>query len=229
MGKHSAFIGLLAASSEGHTAAVELLLNCGAEVNPEPRRHIHRVSAYYIYSSPLVMASYNGHTETAKLLLIRGANSLDEALCAATKEGHLEIAELLLQYGASPNCFLKASFFPEYHSHLLIYKTPVLMIAVSKGHLGLSSLLLECGANVNNPIPDPRNKKKKHFESIYRHMGTIYPQSTPRVVGRLDMIKLLLLHDADIRKTELNFTDTDITPFNIAFTDILNAMEIWRT
>ncbi len=160
-------------------------------------------------------------------MLSRGSERLDDALCAATKKGHLEIAEVLLQYGASPNYFFQASFWPDLDSPRLTCKTSVLIIAVHKGHLELSSLLLKWGANVNNPIPDPNNLIKEHVDSIYSHMRITYPQSTSSVDGRLKIIKLLLSHSVDVRKTELDSTYIEITPFNIAFNYFIDDMGMW--
>ncbi|EOD20203.1 hypothetical protein EMIHUDRAFT_369223, partial [Emiliania huxleyi CCMP1516] len=58
-------------------------------------------------ATPLIMACFNGHVESARLLLEAGA-AIDQAdeqgatpLFAACQDGHLEVAKLLSSYGAS--------------------------------------------------------------------------------------------------------------------------------
>ena len=92
--------------------------------------------------SPLMIASSNGDTEMAKILLDHGANVKlrasygTSALIAAARNGHTETAKLLLEYGANVNTLDNDGTSP-------------LLTAVRKGHSETAKLLLEYGANVN--------------------------------------------------------------------------------
>ena len=87
------------ASTSGHTAIVELLIQYGADVN----------SQNYNQETPLYLASRHGQLETTHLLLASGSevSSRDSknftALHRAALSGHLDVVTLLLESGADIN------------------------------------------------------------------------------------------------------------------------------
>jgi hypothetical protein len=131
---------------------VKLLLDHGANVNPQDRR----------YNNPLYAASEKGHNWVVKLLLDKGANVNPEGggynspLSAASTSGHEHIVKLLLDHGANVN--------PQGG----VYNTP-LYAASEKGHKQVVKLLLARGANTQDvpwlsqlAIPDrPRQQSRK--------------------------------------------------------------------
>ena len=76
-----------AASREGHTAVVALLLDRGADV-------------HYENDGALYTAACHGHLETVTLLLQRGASAENYFLTAAVERGHHAVADLLRAHGA---------------------------------------------------------------------------------------------------------------------------------
>jgi ankyrin repeat protein len=123
----------------------------------------------------LMYAAQNGHLETAKLLIDKGAdvNAKDygmTALMYAAQNGHLEIANLLIDEGADVNAQerdegMTALMCAAQNGHLktaklLIYKgadvnaqdddgMTALMYAAQNGHLEIAKLLIDKGADVN--------------------------------------------------------------------------------
>lgn len=87
------------AASEGNTAAVELLIEFGADVKTKSKSGF----------TPLLFAVRNGHKETVEALLARGANANDtapdgtSALNVAVVNACFEVAAVLLNHGADPN------------------------------------------------------------------------------------------------------------------------------
>ena len=89
---------------------VELLLQNGAEVDC--------LNLQCLEFSPLYGACIKGHFETAKLLIMHGANVNFQdkkhsfALHMATQEGHYEIVQLLLKNGAIVDCLREDGLTP---------------------------------------------------------------------------------------------------------------------
>ncbi|KAI1030137.1 hypothetical protein LB504_010411 [Fusarium proliferatum] len=95
------------------------------------------VTAY----SPLMLASKNGHTDIARLLVNNNANihlryKRQSAIWLASSNGHAEIVELLLDAGADPD------------THGGFQGVPILSLAIEKGHEEVMKLLLKREANV---------------------------------------------------------------------------------
>lgn len=92
---------LMVATSGGHVAAIELLLECDAEVNLRDRNG----------DTALKRAAENGHYAAAELLISRKAN-LDlpdveggTPLMFACQSGHIRLVSLLLESGARANLY----------------------------------------------------------------------------------------------------------------------------
>jgi ankyrin repeat protein len=124
---------LFLATLRGNAAAVELLIEHGADVHAET-----------VDGSILVKAVVEGQQEIVELLLIAGADILstgidwtpeDTSLHAAASGGYLDIAELLLANGADVN-------------QLDAYGGTALMKAAGRGRPEIVTLLLENGADV---------------------------------------------------------------------------------
>ena len=112
-------------------------------------------------STPLIVASYFGNIEAAKLLLAANANPniLDStgntALMGVAYRGHLDVAELLLSQGASVDT-------------LNGNQATALTFAATFGQTAIVKLLLEYGANPlikdrfqKNPIDYAQNQENE--------------------------------------------------------------------
>ena len=118
------------ACKNGHTDAVRLLLDGGAEVDLPAQDGV----------TPLVIACMNGHVEVTRLLLEKGA-AVDRAveegatpLIVACQNGHVEVARLLLDNGAEVDRAAENGATP-------------LFMACQNGHVDVARLLLERGAD----------------------------------------------------------------------------------
>eukprot|EP00397_Hematodinium_sp_SG-2012_P044525 GEMP01049756.1.p1 GENE.GEMP01049756.1~~GEMP01049756.1.p1 ORF type:complete len:391 (+),score=84.16 GEMP01049756.1:96-1175(+) len=124
--------GLLRASEDGETGAVQRLLQAGVSVNSGDGKS----------NSALMIASGEGHNEMAQVLLEAGAdiNFVDRngmgALMLASGQGHKETAQVLLEAEADVNLVGQ-------------HGVGALMIASMQGHKDMAHVLLEAGADVN--------------------------------------------------------------------------------
>ena len=111
---------LQSASSKGHSAIVELLLNLG--VDPNEGRSLYE-------------ASSNGHSAIVELLLNLGVDPNEGcSLYAASRNGHLAVVALLLKSGAHPNT---------------PYPVSAIFGALERRHFEIVQLLLSSGADPN--------------------------------------------------------------------------------
>ncbi|MFA5119176.1 MAG: ankyrin repeat domain-containing protein [Candidatus Omnitrophota bacterium] len=180
------------------------------------------VDALLVDRSALFYASQNGHADTVKLLLDRGANpNLKDSmgvspLRLAAEGGHLEIVNLLLAHGAAPDVrtreygnlalhaacmnghidvvsiLLKQGDYINYQSK--IGMTP-LIVAARHGHNDLVRMLIEQGANVD--VADTNGLTALHYACVY---------------GKKEMVSALLSAGADPNLR----TSQGLTPLHMA-------------
>jgi ankyrin repeat protein len=119
----------------GDTAAIEQLLENGAEVNSRARDQ----------ATPLIEAAFRGEHEIAALLIANGADVMARnaggftPLHAAAYSGSVPVAELLLDHGAAlEDVANKAGVAP-------------LMVACEENHRAMVKLLIARGADVKRP------------------------------------------------------------------------------
>ena len=125
--------GLLHAAAEGDVGLCTLYLDAGVPIDCATAKG----------STPLLISCCEGHLETARLLLDRGSNAIDEKdgegytpLHFSCHNGHLEIATLLLDRGS--NAIDEKDGDGDTPLHLSCYV----------GHLEIVTLLLDRGSNV---------------------------------------------------------------------------------
>ncbi len=101
------------AAMHGHTHIVRLLLGRNNRLTKDKEQRWKMVNANSDYASPLLLATMNGHFDTAKVLLEYGADANDcnsygdRPLFAALKNKEKKMATLLLIYGADPSALTK--------------------------------------------------------------------------------------------------------------------------
>lgn len=138
-GVHALFI----ASTEGHMAAVELLLRSSADVN--------RLSGGN-GKTALLKASVRGHSNVVRLLLDNGAKDIEKtwdhanALFAAAYAGRLDAMRLLIDHGSNMENRLAASPYMKDQDAKYIGTTP-LIVASFFNQPGAIELLLSAGAD----------------------------------------------------------------------------------
>jgi len=157
---------LITAAKSGDTAAVQQLLQQGANVNAKDNNGM----------TALLEAAYTGNVDIARLLVEKGAN-LDAynrdgltALLFAGRQGHIGVVKLLLENGANTNVKddngYTALMFAAVNGdvgvlNLLIDKgaaleakntngnTALMMSATAAHHIEVVRALIKAGANVN--------------------------------------------------------------------------------
>lgn len=119
----------------------------------------------------LQWAAENGHIETVRLLLDRGAIIFKYTMCIACKNGHIEIVKLLLDKGADANSY-------DYIGEIGDPTKYAISIASENGHTEIVKLLLDKGANIH----------------IYDDISLIWASEN----GHTKTVKLLLDRGCDI-------------------------------
>ena len=85
----------IAAAYHGTSAALQALIDAGAEVQPP--------EGVRVKNSPLVFAAMNGDLENVKVLLAHGAEPTTQALSQTVTFGHLDVLKSLMSSGAEVN------------------------------------------------------------------------------------------------------------------------------
>ncbi len=167
VGNKGGLTPLLFATRQGYIAPVLALLKAGADVN--------QVSAGD-HSSPLLMATINGHFDLAKLLLERGAN-----------------AKLASDAGATP---LYATINVQWAAKSL-YPQPTAQKQQKTTYLELMEALIKAGADVNARL----TKHLWYMSYNFDLLGVNTTGATPfwRAAYGTDVpaMKLLIAHGAD--------------------------------
>jgi len=145
---------LLKDASQGNLIAVRDALENGADINAKNNAG----------GTALIYAIFNGHTETANLLIDNGADLKPEdvfgktALINATDKGFIEIVKILIEKGADINTRNKSG-------------ETALMYASTKGYTDIANLLIENGADVN--IKNNRGGTALMLASGWGHTETV--------------------------------------------------------
>jgi len=133
---------LMEAAEHDKVDCVELLLSEGAKVDLLHRKGHRNEDFAFRQWSALMLASFNGFSQSAKKLLDFNANvdlsneEGENALLMAALKGHLETATLLLDYGADVN-------------HMDDSGNSALTYSISNGNESMLNLLLSRGVDVN--------------------------------------------------------------------------------
>ncbi|XP_062836510.1 ankyrin repeat domain-containing protein 29 isoform X1 [Anolis carolinensis] len=185
------------AARKGNLALLQLLLNSG-RVDVDCKDSLG--------STALMVASYYGHKECVRELVLQGADiNLQRetgatALFFAAQQGHNDIVKLLFEYGASTEFKTKdggtALLAACQYGHMRVVETllkhganihdqlydgaTALFLAAQGGYLDLIRLLLSSGAKVNQPRQD----------------GTA-PLWIASQMGHSEIVRVMLLRGAD--------------------------------
>uniref|UniRef100_A0A673IUU8 Ankyrin repeat domain-containing protein 29 n=1 Tax=Sinocyclocheilus rhinocerous TaxID=307959 RepID=A0A673IUU8_9TELE len=185
------------AARKGNLALLQLLLNSG-RVDADCK------DGYG--TTALMVASYSGHYESVRELIMQGADinlqreTGSTALFFASQQGHNEIVKLLFEFGASTEFRTKdggtALSAACQHGHSKVVETllknganvhdqlndgaTALFLASQEGHVTVIRQLLSSGAKVNQPRED----------------GTA-PLWMAAQMGQSEVVKVLLLRGAD--------------------------------
>ena len=165
------------ACEKGHTEIAQFLTDRGANIDSleddyasAHKTFVHRATLDDNYETkgswktPLHLAVENGHTQTAQLLIDRGADvnktgSWKTPLHVACEKGHTEIAQFLTDRGANIDSleddyasahktFVHRATLDDNYETKGSWKTP-LHLAVENGHTQTAQLLIDRGADVN--------------------------------------------------------------------------------
>jgi ankyrin repeat protein len=201
------------ASGLGNIDIINIILNCGIDVNQARTED---------GATPLYIAAYKGQLNVAQLLLDRGAE-VNQAetngatpLYIAAALGQLDVAKLLLDRGAKVN-------------QAEINGVTPLYIAAQEGQLDVAKLLLKRGAEVNlaetngaTPLFIAAEEGQLAIAELLLDRGAKVNQAmndgaTPLLIaaleGQLAVAKLLLDRGANVNQPR---TTDGVTPLHIA-------------
>ncbi|HWK52777.1 MAG TPA: ankyrin repeat domain-containing protein, partial [Hyphomicrobiales bacterium] len=198
------------AAEQGHTAVVQLLLEHEANPNLRSKLIVPESGGFgnAIPSgglTPLIMASREGHLETAQALLDGGALVNQQSggghtpLLTAVQNGHTALATLLLERGADPSLANDQGWNPLYlavKGRTIEVGTMPTPDTTDQELFDLIELLLQKGAMVNARISDNtevRNAIRATW--LEEDGGTAFLRAA--MGGDLPVMRLLLEHGAD--------------------------------
>ena len=155
---------LIVAAENGHSEAMCVLIEAGADVN---RRTNGR--------TPLMVALNNGHDNAARLLIDGGAD-VHDSLEHAAWEGNTKCVSLLIETRSDLNLFYPLRCAVE-NNHVecarLLIKAgadkninDLLCLASREGHHQCVNLLLEAGADVTKGYPLHQAVKRGHVKCV---------------------------------------------------------------
>lgn len=181
---------LCLAAFKGFTPMVQLLLSKGAALNfrngvrgavcvcvLSQRPPMHSATQYLVSQrswcgqmgdTPLTLACFRGHEDTARVLLEAGAavnarnQQFNSALIFASDYGHLGCLRVLLAHGAdvdAANAVRCGFIVPAATTMLILGRCPLqlgvtaLQYACMQGHVACAEALLDAHANVNKASP----------------------------------------------------------------------------
>jgi ankyrin repeat protein len=258
------YTALMYASFSGNEDLVKLLIEEGADVNARTAKNVkkrfnmksrirqikrHGIEKYSWYRglTALMIASGEGYTEIASLLIESGADvnahcyyGGDTALMVASRYGHQEIAKLLIEkganvkardyYGGDTALMVASRYGHQEVTELLIeegadvnaqseWNSTALMLASSYGHTEVTKLLLEAGADVNAQV----NWYSKSYSYTPKFFGLSQIKGCTALMyasmeGHTEDVKLLIEAGADV-----NLQDKD------GYTALMCASEIRYT
>ncbi|XP_062569488.1 uncharacterized protein LOC134231543 [Saccostrea cucullata] len=181
---------LAAACERGEMNIVKVLLEAGADVNPQS-----------MYKTPLTAAAESGHTNVVNELLKSGAcvnpqDKYDIPLTAACRKGHLCVVKQLLDAGANVNSECAND-------------TPLTEACVG-GHINVVKELVKVGADVNvqgilnTPLTEACESGQLSLVKYLLEVGadvnglSNQPLRTACKCGHLDVVKALLAAGAEV-------------------------------
>ncbi|KAK6827193.1 heterokaryon incompatibility protein-domain-containing protein [Apiospora arundinis] len=202
---------LILASKEGHTKAVEVLIDCNAKVDLVGERD----------ETAVTCSASSGYVDIVKILHKHGANidHLDEenrpAIWHAAWEGQEKAVRLLIDLGAKKD-------IPD-----VVSRTP-LWVASERGHMGVVEALLEHGSNIECADRSGRTPLLLAVQADNRSLCDLFlekgacmsidlrtggsPLSWAALRGHESIAELLIEHEADLNHVDINRT----TPLMLA-------------
>ncbi|KAK8867293.1 hypothetical protein PGQ11_005871 [Apiospora arundinis] len=193
---------LILASKEGHTKAVEVLIDCNAKVDLADERDETAVS----------WSASSGYIDIVKILHKHGANidHLDEgnrpAIWHAAWEGQEKAVRLLIDLGAKKD-------IPD-----VVSRTP-LWVASERGHMGVVEALLKHGSNIECADRSRRTPLLLAVQADNRSLCDLFlekgacmsidlrtgrsPLSWAATRGHESIVELLIEHEADLNHVNI--------------------------
>jgi hypothetical protein len=207
------------AARRGQTAEVKRLIEAGAPIE----------SKNTYGATPLYMAVFNGHTETALLLLAKGANPnvsdtfyKSSVLAGALQKGQVELVKALIARGAAPEVRLLnmavAQSDPAVLSALLTYNkwsaadlTNALKAALEAKKDGAADVLRKAGASEPKTVEVPAATLQSYagdYASATLPLGIRISVDGGRLQGQADGQQQFTLSTESA--TEFSFTPANL-------------------